>query len=133
MKFLEKQQEDNRWSEEDPPPAKQAGNHGVDWIVASELVQWSGGDDERDGSWAGSSKAACYLLCLTEGGICELEGDLEDVWWDDREQKELFSVNNKLQKTVSELDKIKEELKSTQKDLKNAGKGDPEFEEERHL
>lgn len=46
-------------------------------------------------------------------------------------QKELFSVNSKLQKTVSELDKRKEELKRTQKDLENAD--DPKFEEDRQL
>uniref|UniRef100_A0A8C3F5T1 TRAF interacting protein n=1 Tax=Chrysemys picta bellii TaxID=8478 RepID=A0A8C3F5T1_CHRPI len=37
-------------------------------------------------------------------------------------KKELFSANNKLQKTFLELEKMEEELKSTQKDLSNADK-----------
>lgn len=49
-----------------------------DRAVASEPAPGSGGDDQRDGSRAGSSGAACNLLCLPQkvgaAGLAQLAG-----------------------------------------------------------
>lgn len=49
-----------------------------DRAVASEPAPRSGGDDQRDGSRAGSSGAACNLLCLPQkvgaAGLAQLPG-----------------------------------------------------------
>ncbi|XP_008630506.2 PREDICTED: E3 ubiquitin-protein ligase TRAIP [Corvus brachyrhynchos] len=124
MKFLEQQQEDNRSSKEE---ARRLRNklrtmERIELLLQSQRSEVEEMIKEMGVGQAAVEQLAIYCVSLKKEYENLKEARKISGEMTEKLKKELFSVNNKLQKATSELEKTKEELKSTQKDLKNADK-----------
>ncbi|NWY21029.1 TRAIP ligase, partial [Aphelocoma coerulescens] len=124
MKFLEQQQEDNRSSKEE---ARRLRNklrtmERIELLLQSQRPEVEEMIKEMGVGQAAVEQLAIYCVSLKKEYENLKEARKISGEMTEKLKKELFSVNNKLQKATSELEKTKEELKSTQKDLKNADK-----------
>ncbi|NXC05184.1 TRAIP ligase, partial [Orthonyx spaldingii] len=124
MKFLEQQQEDHRSSKEE---ARRLRNklktmERIELLLQSQRPEVEEMIREMGVGQAAVEQLAVYCVSLKKEYENLKEARKVSGEMTEKLKKELFSVNNKLQKTTLELEKTKEELKSTQKDLKNADK-----------
>ncbi|NXC63019.1 TRAIP ligase, partial [Aleadryas rufinucha] len=124
MKFLEQQQEDNRSSKEE---ARRLRNklrtmERIELLLQSQRSEVEEMIREMGVGQAAVEQLAIYCVSLKKEYENLKEARKTSGEMTEKLKKELFSVNNKLQKTTLELEKTKDELKSTQKDLKNADK-----------
>ncbi|NWI96637.1 TRAIP ligase, partial [Pitta sordida] len=124
MKFLEQQQEDNRSSKEE---ARRLRNklrtmERIELLLQSQRPEVEEMIREMGVGQAAVEQLAIYCVSLKKEYENLKEARKVSGEKTEKLKKELFCLNNTLQKTTSELEKTKEELKSTQKDLKNADK-----------
>ncbi|XP_027742233.1 E3 ubiquitin-protein ligase TRAIP isoform X2 [Empidonax traillii] len=124
MKFLEQQQEDNRSSKEE---ARRLRNklrtmERIELLLQSQRPEVEEMIREMGVGQAAVEQLAIYCVSLKKEYENLKEARKVSVEMTEKLKKELFSVNNKLQKTTLDLEKTQEELESTQKDLKNADK-----------
>ncbi|OXB78646.1 UNVERIFIED_CONTAM: hypothetical protein H355_002611 [Colinus virginianus] len=124
MKFLEQQQEDNRSSKEEACRLRNKLRtlERIELLLQSQRPEVEEMIREMGVGQAAVEQLAVYCVSLKKEYENLKEARKISSEMTEKQKKELFSVNSKLQKTVSELEKTKEALKSTQKDLKNADK-----------
>ncbi|NXS77823.1 TRAIP ligase, partial [Erpornis zantholeuca] len=124
MKFLEQELEDNKSSKEE---ARRLRNklrtmERIELLLQSQRPEVEEMIRDMGVGQAAVEQLAIYCVSLKKEYENLKEARKISGEMTEKLKKELFSVNNKLQKMTSELEKTKEELKSTQKDLKNADK-----------